>query len=102
RDAHHPDLHSFPTRRSSDLGAGQISLDHAQHVRFANDSLTSIHGTSAMKDDEGRDGAYSEGLREGRRLVDVDLDDFGAGSDLLRDRKSTRLNSSHVKISYAV
>src|SRR5690606_41169425 len=26
----------------------------------------------------------------------------GSGGELLRDRKSTRLNSSHVKISYAV
>src|SRR3989442_9527031 len=27
---------------------------------------------------------------------------LGAGNDAFRDRKSTRLNSSHVRISYAV
>src|SRR5690606_39314457 len=37
--------------------------------------------------------------------ADKERDKPGAGSDLqaaLQDRKSTRLNSSHVKISYAV
>src|SRR5690606_40281080 len=32
----------------------------------------------------------------------LDRNGFLAGSDADRDRKSTRLNSSHVKISYAV
>src|SRR5438067_6081325 len=30
------------------------------------------------------------------------VDPFADGRDLIRDRKSTRLNSSHVSISYAV
>src|SRR3712207_7798276 len=34
----------------------------------------------------------------GRRTVDV----FAPGVDILSDRKSTRLNSSHANISYAV
>src|SRR5688572_32130178 len=38
----------------------------------------------------------------GDRLLEFDLD-LGAGPvDLLGDRKSTRLNSSHSQISYAV
>src|SRR5690606_41472316 len=42
-----------------------------------------------------------EGLGRGR---DADIEGAGAGlvDDLEADRKSTRLNSSHVKISYAV
>src|SRR5438105_12635085 len=57
----HRDLHSFPTRRSSDLAAG-VGAD-------------------------GDDVAH--------RLVD-------GGGGHRRDRKSTRLNSSHEWISYAV
>src|SRR5690349_23682221 len=57
----HRDLHSFPTRRSSDL-LGRARLDDAHALR-AN--------------------------RRGETGARV-------------DRKSTRLNSSHVEISYAV
>src|SRR5690606_41961807 len=39
-------------------------------------------------------------LRPGRQAVG--LDDAGVAHSGLQDRKSTRLNSSHVKISYAV
>src|SRR5690606_41552295 len=92
----HRHLHSFPTRRSSDLPDG--------------DKL---------------DGADAAGERVGVGVVDVNiehvaslaavaikhhdavtvcspnhLDDDGIG--IVLDRKSTRLNSSHVKISYAV
>src|SRR5690606_1940401 len=38
-------------------------------------------------------------LSQDRRLLDAYIEDYEA---LSRDRKSTRLNSSHVKISYAV
>src|SRR5437870_9409832 len=62
-DPHHRDLHSFPTRRSSDLSA-----DHPV-ARFQH-----------TKD-----------------MIPLDL-----GETIHRDRKSTRLNSSHVAISYAV
>src|SRR5699024_12705422 len=58
----HRDLHSFPTRRSSDLG-----------------------WNFAIVTDE--TGGVSTGNRD---------------SQWRRDRKSTRLNSSHVSISYAV
>src|SRR5205085_9841284 len=92
-------LHSFPTRRSSDLQAKEISdggvdvvLDPVGGDRFT-DSLRS--------------------LREGGRAVVVG---FTGGSipevkvnrlllnniDVVGDRKSTRLNSSHSQISYAV
>src|SRR5699024_12269351 len=72
---HHQDLHSFPTRRSSDLFPPATSslYNHAYHelvfiiiVVFCNFQLYHIKGKSFV------------------------------------DRKSTRLNSSHVSISYAV
>src|SRR5688572_25015393 len=68
-----PDLHSFPTRRSSDLdrqiGDPRIAVGH----------LELLHHNEAL-------GASKHGL-----IV-----------DRLADRKSTRLNSSHSQISYAV
>src|SRR5437870_11865012 len=57
----HEDLHSFPTRRSSDLG--QV-----------------IYG-------------IKNGVRD---FI------YNTGPNITKDRKSTRLNSSHVAISYAV
>src|SRR5438045_9586522 len=67
----HRDLHSFPTRRSSDLGT---AADRAGNVsRCSTTSVTYVH-----------DGLPPE------------------PPSLSGDRKSTRLNSSHLGISYAV
>src|SRR5690349_24060409 len=77
--AHHRDLHSFPTRRSSDLDVALRAepLAGGRH-RLAAPGLPE-HG---------------EGLVERSPPV--------ARIEPERDRKSTRLNSSHVEISYAV
>src|SRR5207302_9833827 len=74
----HPrDLHSFPTRRSSDLSYFYRSPEQsAAHAR----ALGNPNAVASFS-------AHSLGLA-------IDLQ--------MRDRKSTRLNSSHVKISYAV
>src|SRR5690606_41941679 len=66
------DLHSFPTRRSSDL----TPAAHRSHRRTA--ALLPFEPHEAF----------------GNQLP--------VHADFRRDRKSTRLNSSHVKISYAV
>src|SRR5438067_9418833 len=90
----HPDLHSFPTRRSSDLffwpRPRGIALDWAdRHER-------------AMKTVFAKAGSV-----RGDWFV-VDASDKTLGrlasqiAHRLKDRKSTRLNSSHVSISYAV
>src|SRR5205085_6338025 len=81
----HPPLHSFPTRRSSDLIEIAVLQPHVfRHGGFV-------------------------GNRERRRLRFVqDLQFLDDDLDLARqgtedpDRKSTRLNSSHSQISYAV
>src|SRR5204862_7031703 len=67
-------LHSFPTRRSSDL------------------ELLEFVATEVDELESKREMAHIERImRE------------GTGADrMIRDRKSTRLNSSHVEISYAV
>src|SRR5207253_10859556 len=79
---HHRDLHSFPTRRSSDLGAVRFC---PQIAGFAH--LSPVAFTGRIWHSSGRC------RRICRRQF---LPDAGV------DRKSTRLNSSHVAISYAV
>src|SRR5690606_42126234 len=84
-----PDLHSFPTRRSSDLEqrlqVGVAGLHRA---------LENLLGQCQVADGTLRLVAQGQpGLGESVDRADVILE---------RDRKSTRLNSSHVKISYAV
>src|SRR5204862_6486094 len=69
RHADHPDLHSFPTRRSSDLLLPPDDLVDGLICRFRWPTWPPASQSST--------------------------------SDW-RDRKSTRLNSSHVEISYAV
>src|SRR5699024_11564259 len=71
-------LHSFPTRRSSDLSGGRDA--ELGGVR---------HASGRDQDRIGSD-----------RLRQLHLGEASAGFE--RDRKSTRLNSSHVSISYAV
>src|SRR5207248_11744657 len=78
---HHPDLHSFPTRRSSDLtGVYEHAGKHqclAPVGRWRRRS-TPYHGSGS-----------GGGTHETRSSASL-------------DRKSTRLNSSHRTISYAV
>src|SRR5207253_9061280 len=80
-DSDHTELHSFPTRRSSDLNGKQATW---HRVPAAFDSPTPTDATdSAIR---GLPGRNAESVAS-----------VGVG-----DRKSTRLNSSHVAISYAV
>src|SRR5437867_9141183 len=78
RSAHHRDLHSFPTRRSSDLDDRT-----ARRRRMGPRWPEAVHL-------ERKHRGPHPGLRA------------RAGNEPPRDRKSTRLNSSHRTISYAV
>src|SRR5205809_6108890 len=73
----HRDLHSFPTRRSSDL---------EQRLRVAQ-----------QRPGDGDPLLLAAGERGGIAIEELRLQ-----PDLGQDRKSTRLNSSHGYISYAV
>src|SRR5439155_21162918 len=78
----HRHLHSFPTRRSSDLPAlaGELLHEPAHPFRAGRPRQHGVDRHACPR----------------RRLR-------AAGADRLgRDRKSTRLNSSHVASSYAV
>src|SRR5688572_32007915 len=71
----HRDLHSFPTRRSSDLAADPKRADA---------------------------GAPGQAVRRPLAGARVDVERAALEWNLGVDRKSTRLNSSHSQISYAV
>src|SRR5947209_16511000 len=80
----HPALHSFPTRRSSDLSV--LAEDEADLGAAVLDLGA---GTTTIA-------VFAEG-----RFVHADGFAVG-GLHVTIDRKSTRLNSSHANISYAV
>src|SRR5690606_41266762 len=97
-----PDLPSFPTRRSSALSlpASAASLENA--------SPLDCHPSTGL-----RRAAVANDLRNwlpqrpvffcgGAQDPTVNFLSTQATAGHFRDRKSTRLNSSHVKISYAV
>src|SRR5207249_12322730 len=98
--ARHRELHSFPTRRSSDLMLdADGSADPAEIESFV-DAL--CDGADFAKGSRFIDGGGSSDITVTRKAGNWF---FSALVNLLygtRDRKSTRLNSSHVSISYAV
>src|SRR5690606_41284654 len=93
-------LDSFPTRRSSDLDSSCVyknphpeNQDDINKLYGFSDCTSLHHANSARFGWNWKDGAlrihaycYVDSVRQYKEL----------------DRKSTRLNSSHVKISYAV
>src|SRR5690606_42020090 len=81
---------SFPTRRSSDLQAGRQAVDVLAVERCDEARVEPAHD---------RVGAFVPRLLALPHLLG---DGFSVGVFEKIDRKSTRLNSSHVKISYAV
>src|SRR5690606_39520957 len=93
---YHRELLSFPTRRSSDLGFASPGSSPASRVAPASSHATRECG--------GLRGFHlaEQPLQAGEMLLIVaaEIVDQAAHGD--GDRKSTRLNSSHVKISYAV
>src|SRR5207245_7538107 len=96
RDDHYPYTHLFPTRRSSDL---------AELLRKpqAKSGHGSRNGPPLGRLQLCRRGSNSqrEGVQNRRRLA-ANITSRRLHSNGLQDRKSTRLNSSHGSISYAV
>src|SRR5204862_6207361 len=75
----------FPTRRSS---ARQVAIDHRPYIMVLGEQLNVI-GVPGTPDDKAEP-------------VPGPSSDVLAGVARRQDRKSTRLNSSHVESSYAV
>src|SRR5688572_32655060 len=80
----HRDLHSFPTRRSSDLGTALAAPRAEGTASFVLACYSDKYVASTLRH------AGSTPLVTTRALMAPE------------DRKSTRLNSSHSQISYAV
>src|SRR5690606_42005474 len=93
RPAPHRHLHSFPTRRSSDL---LIAI--GARLLLAVWNITPGAPTRRYKRRPRKENAREHGIHI-RHAVHHALQAHVAHPG---DRKSTRLNSSHVKISYAV
>src|SRR5690606_39661986 len=87
-DPHPRDLHSFPTRRSSDL---ESYWQKTQFIKPRDRDV--VCHASAWDMNMGGDDGKSPDVRT-KMCIKPGEEDL--------DRKSTRLNSSHVKISYAV
>src|SRR5207248_10904978 len=94
------DLHSFPTRRSSDLFRAPVLSADGTLLAVASDSdtniiLVDIASGKALRTFQGHSGRINsiQFSSDNSRII--------TGSDD-GDRKSTRLNSSHRTISYAV
>src|SRR5690606_40626027 len=91
-----PALDSFPTRRSSDLVYdGNVSLANLQGANRAYIEREIPHIASLMCDS-------IDALLQQSDVVVIGNGAKAFRQALEQDRKSTRLNSSHVKISYAV
>src|SRR5205807_10443624 len=96
---HFPYLHSFPTRRSSDLIQSRIEFRGETTFSIQPEDLREV--AKFCRDDLSFD-----------YLIDISsVDNFGDEPrfevvyelySMTLDRKSTRLNSSHLVISYAV
>src|SRR5699024_12153703 len=87
---------SFPTRRSSDLRSGTVSVE-CFTVHLCSDLSFGVLWAFAR--------LWGYGNVFIKRSIHIEVGQryqHGAGCLRRVDRKSTRLNSSHVSISYAV
>src|SRR5690606_41951826 len=90
REAGDRDFHPFPTRRSSDL---------EQIVRIG--TVTGVRPITIQDDKSSGVGMVAGGALGGAVALSAFVALTLTPMMSSKDRKSTRLNSSHVKISYA-
>src|SRR5205807_5083136 len=88
------DLHSFPTRRSSDLLAGFRHM--ANQASLIEQEPLVVHTRPVIEMDDEQFFQFCQLNR------DLQIERSSDGDIIIIDRKSTRLNSSHLVISYAV
>src|SRR5690606_41761289 len=88
-----PAVHPFPTRRSSDLKEPPLAHEASKHVPITNLGALELNAQCVH-------GFLEAEVGHERTHYTLHLA-LGVVGTLI-DRKSTRLNSSHVKSSYAV
>src|SRR5690625_4800227 len=87
-------------KKGEDAENAEVFLDPN---KFSEDGTTSLGQMSFSEDADLLAYAISEGGSDWRKVIVLDTEKKEqVGDTLLKDRKSTRLNSSHVDISYAV
>src|SRR5690606_41766943 len=99
---YHLDPHTFPTRRSSDLAVGhmhQKGIIHGdlnpENILITQQGFVRLIDFGVATEKEGPRHDFRVAGRQYFRAPEL----LKTGT-LTLDRKSTRLNSSHVKISY--
>src|SRR5207245_11728414 len=98
----HPHIPSFPTRRSSDLGRAEL-----QYLPYLNKGKKIVIEPSRKEWFKQLFVGHLQGINSVAVTSDINDPNIVSVSDdatarVWRDRKSTRLNSSHGSISYAV
>src|SRR5207249_9147249 len=97
-----PDPHSFPTRRSSDLYVNFSSFD-AERGRLMSPTEVDTARPVAVLGWKTADRLFGTDIDPLDKLIQIEGVHFrvvGVSEKRGSDRKSTRLNSSHVSISY--
>src|SRR5206468_11458826 len=97
----HRALHSFPTRRSSDLPRSNCVADAVLLEQSPTKGLVAVREFDpgeAWADYQRQIGVLKAMVAKGEVAPGETFHDIAQA----RDRKSTRLNSSHDQISYAV
>src|SRR5690606_40684505 len=98
----HPDLHSFPTRRSSDLPVTMCAISGIDTALWDIKAKAAGMPLYQLLGGASRDRILCYTHAQGTDIAEC-IDAVGKRVDegyKAEDRKSTRLNSSHVKISY--
>src|SRR5690606_39559690 len=95
-------LHSFPTRRSSDLGDDPTREGVLETPGRVVDAFDELYAGYRDCPAEVLDKTFSETGAYDDFVLVKDIAFNSHCEHHMIDRKSTRLNSSHVKISYAV
>src|SRR5690606_40411659 len=95
-------LPSFPTRRSSDLSPGLLQSPQRPVGHTLHEGLLDVGEGPGFV--HRQSGTPQEAIQHDKSQVRIDFEDEAAPQrletdDVEQDRKSTRLNSSHVKIS---
>src|SRR5690606_41314847 len=93
--------HSFPTRRSSDLGQ-EVRDIIERTAKKVNDTLYNYVPTTGRLNGDWNDEMGYGLVNAYDAVMEAGILDLYMRNSNDEDRKSTRLNSSHVKISYAV
>src|SRR5207245_4161888 len=93
RSPSHPHLHSFPTRRSSDLADPETA--------FADEHVVALEYRKSSRGNQQKTETMRRPLYDPSWHLCIETERLHA-ERWSEDRKSTRLNSSHGSISYAV